>query len=62
MSFFSATPVTIRYVTCPKHGTHNHTVQSMIKGHEGTWCTLCIIESYGPPLPYELRPLKMEEL
>ena len=38
-------------VVCPKHGTHSHTIESTIKGHEGHWCMICALESLGEPLP-----------
>lgn len=44
------------YVICPKHGTHQYTIQSTIKGHEGTWCMICALEKLGEPLETEQRP------
>jgi hypothetical protein len=38
-------------VICPKHGTHLHTIESTIKGHEGHWCMICALEVLGDPLP-----------
>jgi hypothetical protein len=38
-------------VICPKHGTHQHTISSTIKGHEGHWCMICALEALGDPLP-----------
>jgi hypothetical protein len=38
-------------VVCPKHGKHNHYIESTIKDHEGYWCMICWLESLGDPLP-----------
>jgi len=48
------------FVICPKHGTHEHTIASNIKGHEGTWCMLCALEKLGEPLETEQHPFKWE--
>ena len=48
--------ITQTHVVCPKHGTHAHTIESGIPGHEGTWCFLCALDLLGPPLPTEQRP------
>lgn len=44
-------------VTCPKHGEHPHSIVSTIKGHEGSWCQLCWLESLGDPLPVQKKRL-----
>jgi hypothetical protein len=38
-------------INCPKHGIHEHMISSTIKGHEGSWCMKCWLESLGPALP-----------
>jgi len=38
-------------ITCPKHGEHQYSISSIVKGHEGHWCQLCWIESLGESLP-----------
>ncbi len=40
-----------RKINCPKHGLHEHMISSNIESHEGSWCTLCWLESLGPALP-----------
>jgi len=45
-------------VICPKHGEHEHIIESTIPGHEGVWCLICWFESMGPSLPF--RAVMME--
>jgi hypothetical protein len=52
--------ITETYVICPKHGTHQHTIQSTITGYEGTWCMICALEKLGEPLETEQRPWSFE--
>lgn len=42
-------------VFCPKHGEHEYAITSVIPGHEGAWCQLCWIETWGPSLPYKRK-------
>ena len=51
MSEFTLKIVQPTKVVCPKHGTHPHTIESNIKGHEGHWCMICALEKLGEPLP-----------
>jgi len=48
-------------VICPKHGEHEHIIESTITGHEGVWCLLCWFESMGPSLPYRVIRLQPQD-
>lgn len=45
-----------QFINCPKHGEHIHTIDSTIKGHEGSWCLLCLMEKLGPSLEKYSKP------
>lgn len=47
-------------VNCTKHGKHEHSIVSTIKGHEGAWCQICWLESLGPIIPSEKVPFKFK--
>lgn len=32
-------------IKCQEHGEHAHVMTSDIKGHEGYWCMICMIEA-----------------
>lgn len=49
-----------KFVICPKHGEHSHVVHSTIKGHEGVWCMICLLEKLGDSLPYVEKPWSLE--
>jgi len=59
-SLWKTAALMTNYVICPRHGTHEHTISSNIKGHEGTWCMICALEKLGEPLETEQRPFEWE--
>lgn len=49
-------------VICPKHGEHEHAIQSTIPGHEGVWCQICWTESMGPSMPYRKSTVNLNPI